>query len=118
MIRRLEIVRKPFSRTRSFANIENAIAATRAGQMVIVVDDEDRENEGELTIAAEKITPEAINFMARYCVRRAATAAHSSTRLYAGSRPKAAGFCFTSTRKDEGSAWRTKFAPTGCKTRD
>ena len=38
----------------------------RAGQMVIVVDDEDRENEGDLTIAAEKVTPEAINFMARY----------------------------------------------------
>jgi 3,4-dihydroxy 2-butanone 4-phosphate synthase/GTP cyclohydrolase II len=38
----------------------------RAGQMVIVVDDEDRENEGDLTIAAEKITPQAINFMAQY----------------------------------------------------
>ena len=34
--------------------------------MIIVVDDEDRENEGDLTIAAEKVTPEAINFMARY----------------------------------------------------
>jgi len=56
MRRRLQIVRKPYSRTRSFANIENAIAAIRAGQMVIVVDDEDRENEGDLTIAAEKIT--------------------------------------------------------------
>jgi len=38
----------------------------RAGQMVIVVDDEDRENEGDLTIAAEKITPQTINFMAQY----------------------------------------------------
>ena len=66
MRRRLQIVRKPYSRTRSFANIENAIAAIRAGQMVIVVDDEDRENEGDLTIAAEKITPQAINFMAQY----------------------------------------------------
>jgi 3,4-dihydroxy 2-butanone 4-phosphate synthase/GTP cyclohydrolase II len=66
MRRRLQIVGKPYSRTRSFANIENAIAAIRAGQMVIVVDDEDRENEGDLTIAAEKVTPEAINFMARY----------------------------------------------------
>jgi 3,4-dihydroxy 2-butanone 4-phosphate synthase / GTP cyclohydrolase II len=66
MTSQLEIVRKPQSRSRSFANIENAIAAIRAGQMVIVVDDEDRENEGDLTIAAEKITPEAINFMARY----------------------------------------------------
>jgi 3,4-dihydroxy 2-butanone 4-phosphate synthase/GTP cyclohydrolase II len=66
MTSQLEIVRKPQSRSRSFANIENAIAAIRAGQMVIVVDDEDRENEGDLNIAAEKITPEAINFMARY----------------------------------------------------
>src|ERR1700692_735432 len=66
MRRRLQIVRKPHSRMRSFANMENAIAAIRAGRMVIVVDDEDRENEGDLTIAAEKITPQAINFMARY----------------------------------------------------
>jgi 3,4-dihydroxy 2-butanone 4-phosphate synthase/GTP cyclohydrolase II len=49
-----------------FARIEDALDAIRAGRMVIVVDDEDRENEGDLTIAAEKITPEAINFMARY----------------------------------------------------
>jgi len=49
-----------------FARIEDAIAAIRAGRMIIVVDDEDRENEGDLTIAAEKVTPEAINFMARF----------------------------------------------------
>ena len=49
-----------------FAPIEDAVAAIRAGRMVIVCDDENRENEGDLTIAAEKITPEAINFMARY----------------------------------------------------
>ena len=49
-----------------FAPIEDAVAAIRAGKMVIVCDDENRENEGDLTIAAEKITPEAINFMARY----------------------------------------------------
>lgn len=48
-----------------FASIEEAIEAIHAGRMIIVVDDEDRENEGDLTIAAEKITPEAINFMAR-----------------------------------------------------
>src|SRR6266513_2479381 len=66
MRQRLQIVREPHSRTRSFANIENAIAAVRAGQMVIVVDDEGRENEGDLTIAAEKVTPQAINFMAQY----------------------------------------------------
>ena len=48
------------------ATIEEAIADIRAGKMLIVMDDEDRENEGDLTIAAEKVTPEAINFMARY----------------------------------------------------
>src|SRR5271154_2886084 len=66
MRQRLQVVGKPYSRTRSFANIENAIAAIRAGKMVIVVDDEDRENEGDLTIAAQKITPQGINFMARH----------------------------------------------------
>src|SRR4029079_7713112 len=49
-----------------FSRIEEALGAIRAGRMVIVVDDADRENEGDLTIAAEKITPEAINFMARH----------------------------------------------------
>ncbi len=48
-----------------FATIEAAISAFRDGQMIIVVDDEDRENEGDLTVAADKITPEIINFMAR-----------------------------------------------------
>jgi 3,4-dihydroxy 2-butanone 4-phosphate synthase/GTP cyclohydrolase II len=46
------------------ASIEEAIADIKAGKMVILVDDEDRENEGDLTMAAEMITPEAINFMA------------------------------------------------------
>ncbi len=50
----------------SFASIDEAVEHIRAGRMVIVVDDEERENEGDLTIAAEKITPDAINFMARY----------------------------------------------------
>src|SRR5688572_7807256 len=48
------------------APIEEAIAAIRAGGMIIVVDDEDRENEGDLTFAAEKVTPEVINFMAKH----------------------------------------------------
>ncbi len=47
----------------SFARVEEAVEAIRRGQMVIVVDDEDRENEGDLTVAAEKVTPEVINFM-------------------------------------------------------
>lgn len=46
--------------------IEEAIEEIKAGRMVVLVDDEDRENEGDLTMAAEKITPEAINFMAKY----------------------------------------------------
>ena len=49
-----------------FTDIPNAIEEIRAGRMVVVVDDEDRENEGDLTIAAEKITPEAVNFMAKH----------------------------------------------------
>jgi 3,4-dihydroxy 2-butanone 4-phosphate synthase/GTP cyclohydrolase II len=49
-----------------FIDVPGALAAIRAGRMVIVVDDEDRENEGDLTLAAEHVTPEAINFMARY----------------------------------------------------
>ncbi|HJO22496.1 MAG: bifunctional 3,4-dihydroxy-2-butanone-4-phosphate synthase/GTP cyclohydrolase II [Myxococcota bacterium] len=50
----------------AIASAEAAIEDIRAGKMVILVDDEDRENEGDLCIAAEKITPEAINFMAKY----------------------------------------------------
>src|SRR5215217_3316829 len=49
-----------------FSTIDEAVAAIRAGQMLIVVDDEDRENEGDLTMAASTVTPEAINFMARH----------------------------------------------------
>jgi 3,4-dihydroxy 2-butanone 4-phosphate synthase/GTP cyclohydrolase II len=49
-----------------FTNVPDAIEEIRAGRMVVVVDDEDRENEGDLTLAAEKVTPEAINFMAKY----------------------------------------------------
>ena len=54
------------SRKSVFAPIDEAIDAIRDGKMIIVVDDEDRENEGDLTIAAEKVTPEAINFMAKH----------------------------------------------------
>ena len=48
------------------SSIEEAIEDIRAGKMIILVDDEDRENEGDLTMAADAVTPEAINFMARY----------------------------------------------------
>jgi 3,4-dihydroxy 2-butanone 4-phosphate synthase/GTP cyclohydrolase II len=54
------------SKDTPFARVEEAIAEIRAGRMVVVVDDEDRENEGDLTLAAEHVTPEAINFMARF----------------------------------------------------
>jgi len=50
----------------AFSPIEDAVAAFRDGLMIIVCDDEDRENEGDLTIAAEKVTPAAINFMAKF----------------------------------------------------
>lgn len=49
-----------------FATVEEAVAEIAAGRMVIVVDDEDRENEGDLTCAAEKITPDIVNFMAQH----------------------------------------------------
>jgi 3,4-dihydroxy 2-butanone 4-phosphate synthase / GTP cyclohydrolase II len=49
-----------------FTDAATAIEEIRAGRMIVVVDDEDRENEGDLTLAAEKVTPEAINFMAKY----------------------------------------------------
>src|SRR5688572_3802172 len=49
-----------------FASIPEAIEDFRAGRMLVVVDDEDRENEGDLTLAAERVTPELINFMAMY----------------------------------------------------
>ncbi len=49
-----------------FCDVETALEHIRDGRMIVVIDDEDRENEGDLTMAAEKITPEAINFMAKY----------------------------------------------------
>src|SRR5262249_30965596 len=47
-----------------FVPVDEAVAEIRAGRILVVVDDEDRENEGDLTVAAEKVTPEIINFMA------------------------------------------------------
>src|SRR2546425_5601928 len=49
-----------------FTDVPSAIEEIRSGRMIVVVDDEDRENEGDLTMAAEKVTPEAINFMAKH----------------------------------------------------
>src|SRR5580704_10608576 len=53
-------------RSAPFATVEQAVEEIRQGRMIVLVDDEDRENEGDLTMAAEKITPEAINFMTKY----------------------------------------------------
>src|SRR5437867_645266 len=49
--------------SKDFCSIDEALADLRAGKMIVVVDDEHRENEGDLVLAAEKVTPEAINFM-------------------------------------------------------
>jgi 3,4-dihydroxy 2-butanone 4-phosphate synthase/GTP cyclohydrolase II len=59
-------IAKGARRSSPFATIDEASVAIRDGRMVIVVDDEDRENEGDLTMAASTITPDAINFMARH----------------------------------------------------
>ncbi len=53
-------------RNESISRVHRALEAVRAGKMVVMVDDEDRENEGDLVMAAENVTPEAINFMARF----------------------------------------------------
>src|SRR3954451_18214467 len=49
-----------------WCTIDEALEELRAGRMIVLVDDENRENEGDLVIAAEKVTPEAINFMVRH----------------------------------------------------
>lgn len=54
------------SREAHFASVEEAAEEIRQGRMVVIVDDEDRENEGDLTMAAEKVAPDAINFMAKH----------------------------------------------------
>ena len=57
---------RPDRSSRHVAAIEEAIAEIRAGRMIILMDDEDRENEGDLCMAAERVTPDAINFMAKH----------------------------------------------------
>ena len=66
MTTKLRIAKGARKATSPFATVEDAIESFRRGEMLIVVDDEDRENEGDLTLAAEKTTPEAINFMAKH----------------------------------------------------
>lgn len=57
---------RPSSTVAPFINVETALEEIRRGRMIILMDDEQRENEGDLCIAAEKVTPEAVNFMARH----------------------------------------------------
>ena len=68
--------RMPPKRPRPISPIEDAIADIKAGKMVILMDDENRENEGDLCMAAEKVTPEAINFMAKLRPRPDLPGAH------------------------------------------
>ena len=70
------------TRDDDFSSVTRALDDFRAGRMVILIDDEDRENEGDLAMAAEMVTPEAINFMARYgrgLICLALTSAHADT---------------------------------------
>src|SRR5205823_12115285 len=62
-----------------FCTIDEALAELRAGRMIVLVDDEFRENEGDLVIAAEKVTPEAINFMMRNACGMVCLAMSSAT---------------------------------------
>ena len=62
----LKIAKGRKKRGTPFAAVEDAIDAFRAGEIIIVCDDEDRENEGDLTVAADKVTPAVINFMAKH----------------------------------------------------
>lgn len=63
----------PLSQTAAISPVEEIVAEMRAGRMVILVDEEDRENEGDIVIASEHVTPEAINFMVTH-VRAASSA--------------------------------------------
>jgi len=63
---KLKLAQNPEEIRTAIASVEAAVEDIRDGKLVILVDDADRENEGDLCIAAEKVTPEAINFMARY----------------------------------------------------
>ena len=66
MTARLHLAKGNRRKASAFAPVEAALAAIRAGKMIIVVDDEDRENEGDLTMAASKVTAEHVNFMVKH----------------------------------------------------
>lgn len=69
----------------AICSVEEAVEDIRQGRMIILVDDEDRENEGDITIAAEHVTPEAINFMAKYARGLICLPARPQPRGQAGS---------------------------------
>jgi 3,4-dihydroxy 2-butanone 4-phosphate synthase/GTP cyclohydrolase II len=71
---------RPVAPAGKFAEIENSLAELRSGRMIVIADDEDRENEGDLVIAAEMVTPEVINFMAT-CARGLICLAMTGERL-------------------------------------
>jgi 3,4-dihydroxy-2-butanone 4-phosphate synthase len=62
----LQFIKLCSQRQFEFASIEDTVRDLKAGRMIVVIDDEDRENEGDLIMAAEMTTPQAINFMATY----------------------------------------------------
>ena len=70
--------------TTPFATIDEALEEIRAGRFVVVVDDEDRENEGDLTIAAQFVTPAAVNFMATHGRASSACASRRSAARSSG----------------------------------
>ena len=87
-------------RKSAFAPIDEAVEAFRNGDMIIVVDDEDRENEGDLTVAAEKVTPQVINFMVTHG-RGLVCVALTEDRLAELDLPASLADAATSTEFDE-----------------
>jgi 3,4-dihydroxy 2-butanone 4-phosphate synthase/GTP cyclohydrolase II len=93
-----------------FATVEEALEEIRQGRQIVLVDDEDRENEGDLTMAAEKITPEAINFMATHgaawCVCHLLKSAADDLRLPLMSPENTSNFgtAFTANQSTRGAA--------------
>jgi 3,4-dihydroxy 2-butanone 4-phosphate synthase/GTP cyclohydrolase II len=65
-IQKPSVRKKKMPQKSKVASVKDALQAVRSGKMIIIVDDEDRENEGDLMVAAEKVTPDIINFMAKY----------------------------------------------------
>ena len=63
-------------------SVEQAVQDVQAGRMIIIVDDEDRENEGDLMVAAEKITPEIVNFMTKHGRGLTASSPAGDSRIF------------------------------------